>query len=330
MIKFKIGIMGTGFISEKVAAVVSNMDGIELYGIASRSLEKANEFADKFNIENRFGAYEDLANDPNVELIYIATPTGLHAEHAKLCLNAGKPCLVEGAFSYNKASAEEVFALAAEKNLFCGEAVPSHYSPLYGKLQYDLLHGAIGIICGCTATLGFNYMERPHATSLELGGGASLEFSTVLLHALALLVGNKVRGLTAVGGKLSTGVDAFAAMNFVLAGEKQPAISVATMASVGSRLDNKITIYGSQGYVVMENPLDPTEYRFYNNNGEMIAFFEQPKDMPGDIESMFRDARNSVIKNELESRFATHSETLRILDICDTYRDSLKIKFPME
>lgn len=325
MITFKVGIMGTGYISEKVAEVVSDMDGIELYGIASRDLEKANVFADKFEIENRFGSYEDLANDPNVELIYIATPTGLHAEHAKLCLNAGKPCLVEGAFADSKAAAEEVFALAEEKKLFCGEAVPSHYNPLYGKLQYDLLHGAIGIICGCTATLGFNYLDRPHATSIELGGGASLEFSSVLLHSLALLVGNKVRGLTAVGGKLETGVDGFAAMNFVLAGEKQPAISVATMASVGSRLDNKITIYGSRGYVVLENPLNPTEFRFYNNNGEVAAYFEQPKDVPGDIESMFRDTRNSVIKGELESRFATHAETLRVLDVCDTFRSSLKI-----
>jgi predicted dehydrogenase len=79
-------------------------------------MERANEFGDKYNIEKRYGSYEELANDPDVELIYIATPHSHHAEQAKMCLNAGKPVLVEKAFTTDAESAIEVMKLSEENN----------------------------------------------------------------------------------------------------------------------------------------------------------------------------------------------------------------------
>ena len=104
MINFRVGIIGAGNIAGTIADTLNKLDAFEPYAIASRDINKANEFGDKYNVEKRYGSYEELANDPDVELIYICTPHSNHAEVAKMCLNAGKPVLVEKAFSYDSIS----------------------------------------------------------------------------------------------------------------------------------------------------------------------------------------------------------------------------------
>ena len=111
MINFKVGIMGAGKIAGVIADTLKDLDAFEAYAIASRDTEKAAAFAKEHGVTKYYGSYEELVADPDVELIYIATPHSHHAEHAKLCLNAGKPVLVEKAFSYNAATTEEVLNL---------------------------------------------------------------------------------------------------------------------------------------------------------------------------------------------------------------------------
>ena len=94
MINFKVGIMGAGKIAGVIADTLKDLDAFEAYAIASRDTEKAAAFAKEHGVTKYYGSYEELVADPDVELIYIATPHSHHAEHAKLCLNAGKPVLV--------------------------------------------------------------------------------------------------------------------------------------------------------------------------------------------------------------------------------------------
>ena len=86
----KIGILGAGNIANVLAKTMVKMKEVELYAVASRDLKKAEEFASKYKITKAYGSYEELAKDPDVELIYIATPHSHHFEHMTLCINNGK------------------------------------------------------------------------------------------------------------------------------------------------------------------------------------------------------------------------------------------------
>ena len=123
MEKFKVGIIGAGHIAEKMAWTVSQMEEAENYGVASRDLGKAQAFAEKYGFKKAYGSYEELADDPDVELIYVATPHSFHHTHVRMCIEKGKPVLCEKAFMLNKAQAEDVINLAREKKVFLAEAI---------------------------------------------------------------------------------------------------------------------------------------------------------------------------------------------------------------
>ena len=154
MIEFKVGILGAGKIAGVIADTLNKLDAFCPYAIASRDIDRANEFGDTYNIEKRYGSYEELVNDPDVELIYIATPHSHHAEQAKMCINAGKPVLVEKAFTADMESAIEVMKLSEDKNVFCGEAMWIRFLPMYLRLIDIIEKGTIGKVNTITCILG--------------------------------------------------------------------------------------------------------------------------------------------------------------------------------
>ena len=111
----KFAIFGPGKIAHSMAAAVTKLDEVECYAVGSRDLGRAQAFASQWGFEKAYGSYEELVADPEVELIYVATPHSHHYEHTKMCLNAGKHVLVEKAFTVNAKQAEELAALAKEK-----------------------------------------------------------------------------------------------------------------------------------------------------------------------------------------------------------------------
>ena len=167
---FKVGIIGCGHIAETMAKTINDTDGVALYAVAAREKEKADAFKVKWNAEKSYGSYDELLQDENVELVYIATITSLHKEHMLKALKAGKPVLSEKSFTVNRAEAEEVFALAKKKNLFAAEAIWTRYMPVR-KLINDIIdNGTIGKVTSITANLGYirslKNQESP-ALSLE-------------------------------------------------------------------------------------------------------------------------------------------------------------------
>ena len=132
---FRIGIIGAGWIAEKMAEAIAPSADMEVYAIASRSLEKAEEFAERWNICKAYGSYEEMVSDSNVDLVYIATPHSHHFQHAMLALEHGKPVLVEKAFTANAAEAEELINIARSKGIFITEAIWTRYMPLSHKVK---------------------------------------------------------------------------------------------------------------------------------------------------------------------------------------------------
>ena len=118
MERFKVGIIGAGHIARKMAHTLRDMEGVEPYAVASRNQENAEGFACEWGFTRAYGSYEDLADDPEVQLIYIATPHSHHFEQARMCLEKGKPVLCEKAFTANAEQAETLIRLSKEKQVF--------------------------------------------------------------------------------------------------------------------------------------------------------------------------------------------------------------------
>ena len=143
MINFKVGIMGAGKIAGVIADTLKDLDAFEAYAIASRDTEKAAAFAKEHGVTKYYGSYEELVADPDVELIYIATPHSHHYLHAKMCLEAEKNVLCEKAFTVNADQARKLFALAKEKNLLITEAIWTRYMPSRKMIDDIISSGVI-------------------------------------------------------------------------------------------------------------------------------------------------------------------------------------------
>ncbi len=326
MINFKVGIMGAGKIAGIVADTLNKLDSFEPYAIASRDIDKANEFGDTYNIEKRYGSYEELVNDPEVELIYIATPHSHHAEQAKMCLNAGKPVLVEKAFSYNAATAEEVLKISEEKNIFCGEAMWIRYLPMYIVLMDYIHQGVIGNITNITCSLAYDLRGKERVTNPELAGGALLDLGVYPINLVSMFYGPAPATVASTCAKLNTGVDAQSVIQFSFKGAKSANVFFSMMYTG----DNSAKIYGDRGYVEIDNINNPEAFRIYNGDKKLIVETKLPERQISGYEFEFIEARNAIIMGKFECPQMPHAETLRIMKFMDTLRGNWQVKFPME
>ena len=140
----RVGIVGTGWIAEKAAITLNGLQDCEAYAIGSRTIEKAEAFAAKWNIPQAYGSYELLLADADVDLVYVATPHSHHYDVTKAALLAGKPCLVEKAFMANARQAKDIIDLAHQQQVFLAEAIWTRYQPIVATIRQLISSGRIG------------------------------------------------------------------------------------------------------------------------------------------------------------------------------------------
>ena len=211
---FRVGIIGAGKIAGSMAETVGRMPEACLYAIASRSMEKAREFKDKWGVEKAYGSYDELIHDPQVDLIYIATPHSHHYEQARRCLLNGKAVLCEKAFTANAREAKELVALSQEKGVFLSEAIWTRFMPFSKKIA-ELAHsGMIGKPMMITASLGYPMADKERIIRPELCGGALLDIGVYPINFMMMLFGNGYSRVTSTCFKGETGVDLQNSMTF--------------------------------------------------------------------------------------------------------------------
>lgn len=326
MITFKIGVMGAGNIAAKVVDTLNRLDAFEVHAIASRDLAKANQFGDTYHVEKRYGSYQELVEDPDVELIYIATPHSHHAEQAKMCIEAGKPVLVEKAFSYNAKTTEEILKLSEEKGVFCGEAMWIRFMPMYRLLSEYLQKGIIGHVRSITCSLGYDLRQKERMVKPELAGGALLDLGVYAINLMSMFYGPEMPAISSSCAKLESGVDAMENLQFMYPGGKTGSAYITMMY----KPDNNARIYGDLGYVEIDNINCPECFRIYNKDHELVIETKLPERQISGYEFEFMSARDAIIIGRTDCVEMPHSETLRIMQICDSLRKTWKIEFPME
>ncbi len=326
MLDFRVGIMGAGKIAGKVADTLNELAQFAPYAIASRDIDKANVFGDKYNIEKRYGSYEELVNDPDVDLIYIATPHSEHAANAKLCLEAGKPVLVEKAFSYDSISTAEVLTMSDEKKIFCGEAMWIRFLPMYRMLMQQIEQGVIGRVTGLTCTLGYDLRNKARILSPELAGGVLLDLGVYPINLASMLFGTDPISITSSCAKLDTGVDGQCTIQMNYKGARCATLFTTMMY----KPDNNARIYGDKGYIEIDNINNPEAFRIYQGDHNLVFEAKKPDRQISGYEYEFLAARDAIIVGANQCGEMSHEETLRIMRICDGLRRTWGVRFPMD
>lgn len=189
--KIRWGIIGLGKIAHKFATDLLTIEDAELYAVASRTQEKANEFASKFNAIKAYSSYEALVNDSNIDAVYIATPHVFHKENTILCLKNGIAVLCEKAFAMNKNEVKEMIDCAKANNVLLMEALWTYFLPHYRYVLDLIKNEKYGKVLKLEADFGFRpeYDETDRVIKKSLGGGSLLDIGIYPIFAALSLLG---------------------------------------------------------------------------------------------------------------------------------------------
>lgn len=322
---FKVGIIGAGWIAEKMAEALAPLEDYCVYAIASRSIGKATEFAGRWNIPKAYGSYEDMVKDNDVDLVYIATPHSHHFPHAMLALNAGKPVLVEKAFTANAAEAEELIETARSKGLFITEAIWTRYMPLSHKIKEIMESGIIGKPRVITATLCYMMEFKERILRPDLCGGALLDLGVYALNFARMYFGTDIVKTVSNCHMGPTGIDLQECISLSYADGKMANLQAGTLCLN----DRQGIINGTEGYIRVDNINCPEVVEVYRNY-ELVERYVKPEDMVNGYEYQVIEARRCIEAGLPESPMMPHQETLNIMKQMDGLRKEWGIVYPMD
>ena len=324
---FNWGVIGPGSIANKFAeAMVSSTKG-KITAVASRSAERAKTFADKYAVEHTYTAYTDLAKDPAVDIIYIATPHSFHYEQAKLCIAAGKHVLVEKPCTVNAKQMQHLVALAQANNVLLQEGLWSRFMPCFANIKSLIEQGEIGDIQHIQSDIGFAFQHRgePKQRLLkpELAGGALLDLGIYSIALSQFFLQEHPTSIHAMGKLTEQGVDAHELVNMGYASGRYAQFS----SSISAHSSNAMHIVGSEGYVVLPYCFwDGSRAQVYKN-GELVQNIHLPHKHNG-FEHEIAEVMACIQSNKACSDLMSHQDSIGVLQVMDEIRQQLGVEYP--
>ena len=324
--RLNIGILGTGRMAHAFATGIRETDRAILVAVGSRNAETAKRFADEFGISTAHAGYDALAGDPNVDLVYIASPHSLHSKHCLMCMDAGKAVLCEKPFSINAQEARVVIERARQQQLFLMEAMWTRFIPAVCRLRDLLEAGAIGetklLVAGGAYMPEFDpdfYLFRP-----DLGGGVLLDAGVYLVSIASMIFG--APEVTLATGTISDrGIDDHDAMLLKYAGGEIASLYV----SLKAKVPPDVTIYGDRGRIYVHPPVfAPTELTL-SVDGKADELIELPLVGNG-YHYQVEEIARCINAGKVESTVMPLDDTLLIMETMDEIRRQLGLRYPME
>ncbi|MCF0190304.1 MAG: Gfo/Idh/MocA family oxidoreductase [Marinilabiliaceae bacterium] len=324
----RIGILGTGWIAEKMARTISGMDeerGIQLFAVASRSLDKARLFATQWNIPKAFGSYDELASDKEVDLIYVATPHSEHFNNVMMAMQHEKAVLCEKAFTACAWQTEEILSYAHQHKVFVTEAIWTRYMPFSQEIVNHVNSGIIGTPKMLTANLCYPNISKPRMHRPDLAGGALLDLGVYTLNFAAMIFGTDIVSSVSTAILTDTGVDASNTIVLNYSNNRQAVLSSSNLV----KSDRQGIISGDKGHIIVDNINNPNHIDIVGNDYQKIASFDCPKQITG-YEYQVYACADALSKGLIESPFMPHNETLRIMRQMDDLRAQWGVRYPWD
>jgi dihydrodiol dehydrogenase / D-xylose 1-dehydrogenase (NADP) len=321
------GILSTGSIANAFARALQAAPGARLGAVGSRTQAGADTFADEHNVPRRHGSYQALAADPEVDVVYVASPHPWHAEHALMCLERGKAVLCEKAFTINAREAETVIAAARRNKRFLMEAMMTRHLPIYHRVRAWVNEGRIGAVrlIECDRCINIPWNPDGRHFNLELGGSALLDVGIYPLSFAASILGanpEQVRSVAEIG---PAGADEQAAVLLKYRGGAIANLNFALRTAKPAQ----VNVYGTDGYLEIHEPAwKPTSATLHTTDGEPETV-ELPMENNGlnyEAVEVMRCMREGLA----ESPVMPLDETLAIMRIMDGLRAEWGIRYPSE
>ena len=321
----RVGIIGTGWIAEKAAITLAGLTECEAYAVGSRSQEKADAFAAKWNIPKAYGSYAALIADADVDLVYVGTPHSHHYDVTRGAILAGKPCLVEKAFMANHRQASDIVRLAREHQVFLAEAIWTRYQPVVATVRQLIADGRIGTPHLVTATLGYSMGDKPRIMRPDLCGGALLDLGVYALNFVRMFFGADIVSIDGHCVKSPTGMDLTNAITLVL--------SDGTLCNLQSSAqcvgDNIGVIAGTEGNLIIDNINNPQQITVNGPDRTYVETIRVPQQITG-YEYQFLACRQCLKEGRLEPREMPLDETLYVMQLMDQLRRQWGVRYPMD
>jgi predicted dehydrogenase len=324
--KVRWGILGTGTVAKLFAGALDGLEDAELAAVGSRTQAGAEAFGEQFPVSRCHGSYEALVSDPDVDVVYVATPHSLHCEHTVLALRSDKPVLCEKPFAINACQAEEMIRCARQREIFLMEAMWNRFFPLMARLRELLNAGAIGEPRILTADFGFRADFEPESILFDrkYGGGSLLDVGVYGVSLSSMLFGPPVtiKGSAHIG---STGVDEASALILEF-----PAGELAVLHSaLRVETPQEAIVTGSKGRIRLTSPWWKPSEMVVECQGDAPETLRFPCDGNGysyEAEAVMQCLRTS----RLESELMPLDESLQVMQTLDRARSELGLRYPME
>lgn len=325
--KVNWGILSTGTIAHNFAKTMVRLGGNrQVLAVASRSLEKAQKFAQQYGISKAYGSYEEMVSDPEIDIIYVATPHTEHAKNMKLCIEHGKNILCEKPFTVNEKEAKEVYALAQEKKVFVMEAFWTKFIPIYREVERILVSGEIGEIQCVTAQYGYCVSEEKAVRKFnpQLAGGALLDIGVYTLGFVAMFLGYHPETIFSVLTKNQVGTDKMASILLKYPDGKTAQLT----AAIQTYLPLWGEIFGTAGRIEVPDFKNPETIKVFVNGKDPYEVHHK-FDVNG-FEYEIYEAENCVKNKKKFSEVMRPEHTMAVMRMMDQIRLQNAMIFPTE
>lgn len=320
--RFRWGVIGAGMIAKAACAQIAKSGRHEIVAVYSRTYDHALKFAGKYGAKC-YATLKDMLEDCNVDAVYVATPHSAHYANALECIEAGKPVLVEKAFTVNAAQAERVFALAKEKRVFVCEAMWTRFQPVVLEVADAIERGEIGAVKRFTG--GFSTpatWARPFLSDRlfkpEYAGGALLDVGVYPISFSHMLLG--VPDFVECRAELADGIDYRDETILRYAGG-----AVCELRCTLKGLESfRGVIEGEKGKIVMPNYTRPKKAVIFDENGRKKRVIKGNRGYVYEFDAL----ADSVRRGETESRFMTAKDSVEVMKIMDECRRQTGLRYP--
>lgn len=322
MKKLKWGILGPGNIARDFAQALNRVNG-EVYAVASRNKERAEQFARENNVKKAYGSYDEIIKDKDIDVVYIATPHSNHYEYIIKSLNNNKHVLCEKAITVNEKELEEALKIAREKNLVLEEAMTLFHMPLYEKVIKKINKEDLGKVNMVQVSFGSfkEYDENNRFFNLDLAGGALLDIGTYALSFARYFLSSMPDEILSTVKKAKTGVDE---QSGIILKTKEYEIATISLA-FRSKMPKRGIVSCDNGFITIDNfpRANKATINYLDGTVEVIECGEEEKALDYEVSFMEEKINENKESNSLEL-------TYDVTKIMNKVRKDWGIVYPFE
>ncbi|CUN89824.1 Gfo/Idh/MocA family oxidoreductase [Clostridium perfringens] len=322
MKKLKWGILGPGNIARDFAQALNRVNG-EVYAVASRNKERAEQFARENNVKKAYGSYDEIIKDNDIDVVYIATPHSNHYEYIIKSLNNNKHVLCEKAITVNEKELEEALKIAREKNLVLEEAMTLFHMPLYENVIKKINKEDLGKVNMVQVSFGSfkEYDENNRFFNLDLAGGALLDIGTYALSFARYFLSSMPDEILSTVKKAKTGVDE---QSGIILKTKEYEIATISLA-FRSKMPKRGIVSCDNGFITIDNfpRANKATINYLDGTVEVIECGEEEKALDYEVSFMESRINENKESNSLEL-------TYDVTKIMNKVRKDWGIVYPFE